>query len=51
MVKRKIMNKFVEKCVFFFLLVDVGILCSVARDIANCTRQQLGDCIAAEVRK
>lgn len=32
-----------------FDLLDVKVLCTVARDIANCTQQHLGDCIAAEV--
>jgi hypothetical protein len=31
--------------------LDLKIICSVARDIANCTKQQLGDCVAAEVEK
>ncbi len=33
----------------FFL--DVKIVCSVARDIANCTKQHLTGCIAEQVDK
>ncbi len=29
--------------------LDVKVLCSVAKDIANCTQQHLGDCFAAQV--
>jgi hypothetical protein len=33
------------------VILDAKLMCDVAVEIINCTRQELGDCIAAEVDK
>jgi hypothetical protein len=32
-------------------ILDVKILCSVARDIADCAREEMGECVGADVNE
>jgi hypothetical protein len=47
----QIVSKIIDNIVIGNVILDAKLICDVAVEIINCTREELGDCIAAEVDK